>query len=209
MENLFKAGDAANMVNPISRAGILEAMKGGQLAAEAALAVIELRDEAQKQPFYKAFKDKWDAAYGNANLRIHRAKAPFSEIEDKTFDKAAGSLARIPVEKVTMSQDLPHHSLEHAFPHLEDAQSDPLSERNGNRGPWGAAIGRKNRFVEGMRRPRGRGAQCFSPPSAALPPPMSGGGQTLSYLKKSSQETGSSPWTRTESASAGPSLPAG
>ncbi|HKP97183.1 MAG TPA: NAD(P)/FAD-dependent oxidoreductase [Fibrobacteria bacterium] len=104
VENLFKAGDAANMVNPISRAGILEAMKGGQLAAEAALAVIELKDESEKQPFYKGFKEKWDAAYGNANLRIHRAKGPFSEIQDKTFDKAAGSLARIPVEKVTMAR---------------------------------------------------------------------------------------------------------
>ncbi|MDB5049561.1 MAG: Geranylgeranyl reductase family [Fibrobacteres bacterium] len=104
VDNLFKAGDAANMVNPISRAGILEAMMGGKLAAEAALAVIELSAESEKQPYYKAFKEKWDAAYGNANLRIHRAKAPFSEIKDETFDKAAGSLARIPAEKVTMSR---------------------------------------------------------------------------------------------------------
>ncbi len=104
VDNLFKAGDAANMVNPISRAGILEAMKGGQLAAEAALAVIGLASESEKAPYYKAYKDKWDDAYGNANLRIHRAKAPFAEIQDRTFDKAAGSLAKIPVDKVTMSR---------------------------------------------------------------------------------------------------------
>jgi digeranylgeranylglycerophospholipid reductase len=104
VDNLFKAGDAANMVNPISRAGILEAMMGGKLAAEAALAVIGLKSESEKEPYYKAFKEKWDAAYGNANLRIHRAKAPFSGIEDGTFDKAAGSLARIPVGKVTMTR---------------------------------------------------------------------------------------------------------
>ncbi|MEO7425426.1 MAG: NAD(P)/FAD-dependent oxidoreductase [Fibrobacteria bacterium] len=104
VENLFKAGDSANMVNPISRAGILEAMKGGQLAAEAALAVLELETESQKAPFYKAYKDKWDAAYGNANLRIHRAKEPFSGISDETFDKAARSLARIPVDKVSMGR---------------------------------------------------------------------------------------------------------
>ena len=35
VENLFKAGDAANMVNPISRAGILEAMKGGAAGGRA------------------------------------------------------------------------------------------------------------------------------------------------------------------------------
>ncbi|MDB5102929.1 MAG: Geranylgeranyl reductase family [Fibrobacteres bacterium] len=104
VENLFKAGDSANMVNPISRAGILEAMKGGQLAAEAALAVLELGLESEKAPIYKAYKDKWDEAYGKANLRIHRAKAPFAGIGDETFDKAAKSLAKIPTEKVTMSR---------------------------------------------------------------------------------------------------------
>jgi digeranylgeranylglycerophospholipid reductase len=104
VENLFKAGDAANMVNPISRAGILEAMKGGQLAAEAAMSVIESGTESEKEPFYRAYKEKWDEAYGKANLRIHKAKDAFSEIRDETFDKAAGSLARIPTEKVTMSR---------------------------------------------------------------------------------------------------------
>lgn len=104
VENLFKAGDSANMVNPISRAGILEAMKGGQLAAEAALACIELGLEAEKAPHYRLYKEKWDAAYGNANFRIHRAKAAFMDIPDKTFDQAAGSLAKIPADKVTMGR---------------------------------------------------------------------------------------------------------
>jgi digeranylgeranylglycerophospholipid reductase len=103
-ENLFKAGDAANMVNPISRAGILEAMKGGQLAAKAALQVIELGTEAEKSPHYQAYKDGWDEAYGKANMRIHKAKDAFMGIPDATFDKAAGSLAKIPVEKVTMGK---------------------------------------------------------------------------------------------------------
>lgn len=104
VENLFKAGDSANMVNPISRAGILEAMKGGQLAAEAALVCIEIGSEAEKEPYYRRYKEKWDAAYGNANLRIHKAKAAFMDIPDATFDKAAGSLAKIPTDKVTMGK---------------------------------------------------------------------------------------------------------
>lgn len=104
VENLFKAGDSANMVNPISRAGILEAMKGGQLAADAALACIELGNEAEKEPYYRRYKEKWDAAYGNANFRIHKAKGAFMDIADATFDKAAGSLAKIPAEKVTMGR---------------------------------------------------------------------------------------------------------
>lgn len=102
--NLFKAGDAANMVNPISRAGILEAMKGGQLAARAALQVIGLGGEAEKIPHYRAYKEGWDAAYGNANYRIHKAKEAFMGVSDSTFDRAAGSLARIPEDKVTMGR---------------------------------------------------------------------------------------------------------
>lgn len=104
VENLFKAGDAANMVNPISRAGILEAMKGGELAAKAALEVIQLGTEVEKEPHYRQYKLKWDAAYGNANYRIHKAKAAFMDIPDKTFDRAASSLARIPTDKVTMGR---------------------------------------------------------------------------------------------------------
>lgn len=104
VENLFKAGDAANMVNPISRAGILEAMMGGKLAAEAALEVIGLGGEAEKEPHYRLYKEKWDAAYGNANYRIHKAKGAFMDVADRTFDRAAGSLARIPEEKITMGR---------------------------------------------------------------------------------------------------------
>jgi geranylgeranyl reductase family protein len=104
VENLIKAGDAANMVNPISRAGILEAMKGGQLAARAALAVIGLGGESEKAPHYRAYKQGWDDAYGNANFRIHKAKEAFMDVPDATFDRAAGSLARIPEGKVTMGR---------------------------------------------------------------------------------------------------------
>ncbi len=104
VENLFKAGDAANMVNPISRAGILEAMKGGALAAEAALKVIELASEREKEPFYRSYKSQWDDAYGKANMRIHKAKAAFTNISDATFDKAAGKLAAIPKEKLTLGK---------------------------------------------------------------------------------------------------------
>ena len=104
VENLFKVGDAANMVNPISRAGILEAMQGGKLAAQAALKVIELDTESQKQPHYIGYKQAWDAAYGHANMRIHKAKGPFSEIKDETFNKAALKLARIPADKRSMAR---------------------------------------------------------------------------------------------------------
>jgi hypothetical protein len=66
--------------------------------------VIGLDGEAAKSPHYRAYKEGWDEAYGKANMRIHRAKGPFMDIKDETFDKAAGSLARIPQDKITMSR---------------------------------------------------------------------------------------------------------
>ncbi len=104
VENLFKTGDAANMVNPISRAGILEAMKGGELAAQAALKIFDLKTESEKSVYYREYKDKWDLAYGFANRRIHKAKQAFAGIPDATFDKAAKGLAKIPLEKITMTR---------------------------------------------------------------------------------------------------------
>jgi len=103
-ENLIKAGDSANMVHPLSRAGILESMLGGKLAAEAALKVIDLKTESEKEPFYAAYKAAWDADYGNNHYRIHKAKKGFSEITDATFDRAAHGLAALPKEKVSMAR---------------------------------------------------------------------------------------------------------
>src|SRR5690606_4810149 len=56
VNNLYKAGDAANMVHPLSRAGILEAMTGGTQAAQAALKTIDLPDEASRRPHYDRYR---------------------------------------------------------------------------------------------------------------------------------------------------------
>jgi geranylgeranyl reductase family protein len=104
VNNLFKAGDAASMVNPISRAGIVEAMEGGRLAAEAALKVINLNSEKEKFPYYKYYKREWEKKYGNNNLRLHKAKQAFSKISDTVFDRAASRLVKIPPEKLTMGR---------------------------------------------------------------------------------------------------------
>ncbi|MFC1585921.1 NAD(P)/FAD-dependent oxidoreductase, partial [Fibrobacterota bacterium] len=104
VHNLFKAGDAASMVNPISRAGVTEAMQGGRLAAEAALRVIELVSEREKRPSYRSYKKQWESMYGKNNLRLHRAKPVFSDIDDSVFNRSADRLARLPQEKLTMGR---------------------------------------------------------------------------------------------------------
>ncbi|MCD6024864.1 MAG: hypothetical protein K0Q91_1780 [Fibrobacteria bacterium] len=106
VDNLYKAGDAANMVHPLSRAGILEAMTGGKYAALAALETIRLDQERDRAPHYAAYKEKWDKAYGLGHRRIARIKKAFMEVPDATFDRAAHALAKLPPEKQTLGRIL-------------------------------------------------------------------------------------------------------
>ncbi len=104
VDNLYKAGDAANMVHPLSRAGILEAMTAGKYAALAGLETIHLEQEKDRAPHYRAYKENWDKAYGKAHRRIARIKKAFMEVSDQTFDRAAHALSRLPAHKQTLGR---------------------------------------------------------------------------------------------------------
>lgn len=103
-ENLIKAGDSANMVHPLSRAGILEAMLGGKLAAEAALGVLAAKNETEKLPYYQRYQAEWEKVYGKNHARVHKAKAAFNAIPDATYDRAAHALAKVPKHKMSMGR---------------------------------------------------------------------------------------------------------
>ncbi len=102
--NLYKVGDAANMVHPISRAGILEAMTAGKFAAEAAMRTIELTDEKTRIPFYEEYRKRWDEAYGREHRRICSIKKAFTKIPDRVFDRSAHAINRLPPGKRTMGR---------------------------------------------------------------------------------------------------------
>ncbi len=101
---LFKVGDSANMVNPISRSGIVEAMYGGKLAAMAALQIVDEENLENCEAAYLDYKKQWEEKYGKNNLRIHKAKPGFDSISDSNLNRAAHNLAKVPVEKRTMSK---------------------------------------------------------------------------------------------------------
>jgi len=103
-DNLFKTGDAANMVNPISRAGITEAMEGGKMAAEAALELIEITSSTRKTNVYQNYQKAWFKTHGRNHQRLHKAKVIFGGLDDSIFDQAAQRLAKIPQEKITMGK---------------------------------------------------------------------------------------------------------
>jgi geranylgeranyl reductase family protein len=104
VDNLYKAGDAANMVHPLSRAGITEAMTGGKYAALAALKTIGMHSETDRRKVYAEYKANWDASYGKAHRRLGRIKKAFIRIPDSSFNRAARAVAALPRDKQTITR---------------------------------------------------------------------------------------------------------
>lgn len=98
---LFKAGDAASCVNPISRSGIVEALFCGKVIAES---VKEWLDDsgANRAAIEAKALERWMDSLGNKHLQVARAKAGFNKIGDRQFDRAAERLSRLPRERQTL-----------------------------------------------------------------------------------------------------------
>jgi geranylgeranyl reductase family protein len=102
-EGLFRAGDSANCVNPLSRGGILEAMKMGRYAADAIASLLQQPERKFAEAAERLFLE-WMADKGKGHLQLHRAKGAFGSIPDKVLDRAAHRLSRIPAERMTMAR---------------------------------------------------------------------------------------------------------
>lgn len=94
---LFKAGDSASMVNPLSRAGILEAMKAGRAVSVAVLKY--LQNPAQSSSIIEDYEETWKGLHGAGHMRLARAKAAFTAIPDSLFNKAARKINKIPLKR--------------------------------------------------------------------------------------------------------------
>ncbi len=99
---LFKAGDAASCVNPLSRSGIVEALLCGKLVAESVHEWLAAADENARVNIESAVLDRWMKALGKSHLQIARAKPGLAKIKDEQFDKAAMRLSKLPREKQTL-----------------------------------------------------------------------------------------------------------
>ena len=98
---LFKAGDAASCVNPISRSGIVEALLCGKVVAESVKDWLE-DSGANRATIEAKVLDRWMAVLGDKHLQVARAKIGFNKISDKQFDRAACKLSKLPREKQTL-----------------------------------------------------------------------------------------------------------
>ena len=99
---LFKAGDAASCVNPLSRSGIVEALLSGKITAEAVHEWLNATDDDSRARIEASVLDRWMAKLGKSHLQIARAKPGLAKIKDEQFDKAAMRLSKLPREKQTL-----------------------------------------------------------------------------------------------------------
>lgn len=102
MRGLFKAGDAASCMNPISRSGIVEALLCGTIVASSVNEWLDAKSESERECVERSVLDRWMKALGKSHLQLQRAKAGFNSITDEQFDRAAEKLSKLPREKQTL-----------------------------------------------------------------------------------------------------------
>ena len=99
---VFKVGDAASQVNPISRSGIVEGIKGGVVTAKAVQEWLKASSPEQRKAIEANLLADWFEVQGKSHQRLSRAKAAFASIPDDVFNKAATRIQNIPVAKRTL-----------------------------------------------------------------------------------------------------------
>lgn len=92
--SLWKAGDAASMVNPLGRSGIVEAMESGSMVARAALQAMS--DGANKSKAIETYRKQWWARRGRGQAWAARIKPHLARIDDDLWARVFADLARIP-----------------------------------------------------------------------------------------------------------------
>jgi geranylgeranyl reductase family protein len=102
LPGLLKTGDAASTINPISRAGISEALLSGGLAGDHALKMLDTSDPRELKKICKSYENDWDVRRGNRHNKLARVKNALLSVPDEDYNKGAELLSKIPLEKMTM-----------------------------------------------------------------------------------------------------------
>jgi digeranylgeranylglycerophospholipid reductase len=104
LPRLFKAGDAASTVNPLSRAGITEALFSGGLAAEFGLAMLHAAPGGRVKGICREYEDAWLDKIGTKHGKLSRVKETLARVPDGDYNKAFGALSAIPQDKLAISR---------------------------------------------------------------------------------------------------------
>jgi geranylgeranyl reductase family protein len=102
--SLIKAGDAISTVNPISRAGITEAMKSGTMAGRFALQMLGAETQKQMARVCKNYELEWHRKMGAHHIKLAKVKKFLYRVSDREYDMGAKVLAAIPSNQMTMTK---------------------------------------------------------------------------------------------------------
>ncbi len=104
VRGLLKAGDAISTVNPISRAGITEAMKSGTMAAEHAMLMLHAVNDGEVRKICKRYERAWLKKLGKTHEKLAKVKRFLNKVSDEAYNKGAEKLSAIPQDKLTMAK---------------------------------------------------------------------------------------------------------
>jgi len=104
LPGLIKCGDAANATNPISRAGIVEALMSGGLAGSAAFDMLGSENAKQAKKVCTDYEKAWLEKRGARHLKLAKAKDSLSRVPDEDYNIAAKTLGALSTEKVSMAK---------------------------------------------------------------------------------------------------------
>ena len=107
LPGFVKCGDAANATNPISRAGVVEALMSGALAGSAAFDMLSAGGAGNAKLMKKICGDyerAWFEKRGRRHLKLAKAKESLAKVPDEDYNRAAGTLVAMPPEKITMAK---------------------------------------------------------------------------------------------------------
>lgn len=101
---LIKAGDTISTVNPISRAGITEAMKSGHMAGNYALKMVSASTEKDFVRLCTNYEKEWHKKLGKSHIKLAKVKRSLLKVTDEEYNKGAHALSQIPPDQVSMSK---------------------------------------------------------------------------------------------------------
>jgi digeranylgeranylglycerophospholipid reductase len=110
-DGVLLAGDAAHMINPLSGAGIVTAMKAGRLAGRHAARALA-RDDGSAAAL-QAYHDDWMAQVGRDHIWYHKLSEVIVGAGDAFFDTLARITNAIPDEKRTLGRIFAHALVRH------------------------------------------------------------------------------------------------
>ncbi len=105
-DGVMIAGDAAHMINPLSGAGIVNAMKAGRLAGRTAAAAIRAGDTSATA--LAAYHRAWMDLLGEDHLKYYRIKQAVDGLADDFYNALAGTANAIPEDQRTLGRIFAH-----------------------------------------------------------------------------------------------------